>query len=173
MRRILRRLPGVRPDRRRRSLCACIEVLESRIALSVFNVASESDLRSALATADSNTSASNTINLTSSITLTDAAAGELSVGNTTKLDKTLIIQGTGTTPDQTVLSGSTTLNTGVLKIAGASSGSVTVIVKDLTITGGQAQGGGGGILGDSARAGRRRFDYRWQGHPEQGRHPGK
>ena len=68
---------------------------------------SESQLRSALTSADSNGSASNTINLTSSITLTDAAAGELSVDNTTGQDKTLTIQGTGTTPDQTVLSGST------------------------------------------------------------------
>ena len=153
MRRIPRRLPRVRPDRRRRGLCASLEALESRIALSTFNVDSESQLRSALASADSNGSASNTINLTSSITLTDATAGELSVDNTTGQDKTLIIQGTGTTPDQTVLSGSTTLNTGVLKIAGGVSGSVTVIVKNLTITGGQAHGGGGGLLGDSAAQG--------------------
>ena len=109
--------------------------------------------RSALATADSNSSVSNTINLTTSITLTDTTAGELSVNNTTGQGKTLIIEGTGTTPEQTLLSGSTTLNTGVLKIGSGVSGSVTVIVQNLTITGGQAHGGGGGILGDSAAQG--------------------
>jgi hypothetical protein len=142
MRRITRGLQNARRNRRR-GLCASLKTLESRIALTTYNVATETQLRAALTSADTNTSASNTINLTSSITLTDAVAGELSVSNTTGQDKTLTIDGTGTSPSQTVLSGSTTLNTGVLKIAGGSSGNVTVIISNLTITGGQAHGGGG------------------------------
>ncbi len=70
--------------------------------------------------------------------------------NTTGGATTLTIQGTGTTAAQTALSGSPTLNTGVLKIGSGSSASMTVIVNALTITGGVAHGGAGGTLGGCA-----------------------
>ncbi len=78
---------------RRRSACAALrrdkyrsvslEGLESRIVLSTFNVATESALRAAITTADSNNSGANTINVAASITLTDTSAGELEIQNGT------------------------------------------------------------------------------------------
>ena len=84
--------------------------LESRIALSTFNVNTETEIRSAITAADTNGSASNTINLTGSITLTDGTAGELEVTNQTTAAKTLTIEGTGSQPSDTSSSGSPSLN---------------------------------------------------------------
>ena len=73
-----RRLPSRGAVRsRRRSHEVFLEFLETRIALSTFNVATESDLRNAIALAESNGSSINTINLTASVTLGDTTAGEL------------------------------------------------------------------------------------------------
>jgi hypothetical protein len=120
-----------------------LEHLESGIALSTFNVSTESALRSALITADSNGSAANTIKLTASITLSDAVAGALLVKNTSGTAETLTIEGTRARPSATVLSASASWNTRVLGIVGAGASSVTVILRDLTITGGHAHDAGG------------------------------
>ena len=60
-------------------------------ALSTFNVSTEADLRAAIASADSNNSSSNTINVTASIDLTDVAAGQMEIQNGTGTAKTLTI----------------------------------------------------------------------------------
>ena len=118
MRRTRGRVSGCQSHRRQRSLSALVEGLESRVVSSTFNVSTETQLRSAITSADTNTSASNTINLTASITLTDGSAGELVVNNPTTTAKTLLIEGQKAQPSQTVLSGSASLNTGVLAVAG-------------------------------------------------------
>jgi hypothetical protein len=62
------RLAGA--HRRRLSLRIRLEQLEPRIVLSTFDVSTESELRAAIASAESNSSSDNTIDVTSSITLT-------------------------------------------------------------------------------------------------------
>jgi hypothetical protein len=136
---------------RRRSRQIFLQDLEPRITLSTFNVATEANLRSAITTSDTNSSAANLINITSSITLTDAAAGELVVENGTATPKTLTIAGLGSRPSATVLSGSSTLNARVLEIVGTGTASLTVILQDLTIEGGDAHDGG--VLGGGAALG--------------------
>jgi hypothetical protein len=119
--------------------------------LSTINVSTESELRSAIVTADSNSSPANTINITSSITLTDAAAGQLMIENATSTPKSLTIEGQGSRPSETNLSASSSLNSRVLEIVKAGTGSVTLILKDLTISGGHAHNGG--ALGGAAALG--------------------
>ena len=138
-------------SRRMSSIRVNLERLEPRIALSTFNVASESSLRSAISAADSNSSNANTINVTSSITLTDASDGQLEIGNSTGTAKTLTIEGQGAMPSDTVIAGSTTLNSRIFEIVGAGTAGVTVVFKDLEITKGRAHDGG--ILGGAAAVG--------------------
>jgi hypothetical protein len=64
-----------------------LDGLESRIVLSTFDVATEAQLRSAITSADANTSSANTINVTASITLTDTTAGQLVIDNGTTTAK--------------------------------------------------------------------------------------
>ena len=144
---------------RRRSRCASLrrekhrplhlEGLESRLVLSTFNVATEIALRADIMTADSNSSAANTINVTASITLTETTAGELEIQNATSTAKTLTIDGQASSPSATVIAGSSSWNTRIFEIAGAGGAGVTVVFKDLEITGGRAHNGGGpaGALG--------------------------
>ncbi len=82
-----------RRARRRPSLSPMLEGLEFRIVPAVFNVSSEAALRAAIATADSNNSSANTINVTSPISLSDTSAGELVIENETSNAKTLLIDG--------------------------------------------------------------------------------
>ena len=134
------------------SIRVILERLEPRIALSTFNnVASESSLRSAIGMADSNSASANTIIVTSSITLTDASDGQLEINNSTGTAKTLTIEGQGTMPSDTVIAGSTTLNSRVFEIVGTGTAGVTVVFKDLEITKGRAHDGG--ILGGAAALG--------------------
>ena len=94
-------------------------------------------------TADSNSSAANTINVTASITLTETTAGELEIQNATSTAKTLTIDGQASSPSATVIAGSSSWNTRIFEIAGAGGAGVTVVFKDLEITGGRAHNGGG------------------------------
>ena len=95
---LLRRRSARAALRREKHRPLSLEGLESRIVLSTFNVATESDLRAAITTADSNSSDANTINVTASITLTDTSAGELEIQNGTGTAKTLTIEGQGSSP---------------------------------------------------------------------------
>ena len=151
-----------RVRRRRRSLRIRLEPLEERIALSTFDVSTESQLRADIASAESNTSSDNTIDVTSSITLTDTSAGQLEIENTPSMAKTLTIEGTGPS-DATSISGfysspTSEWDTRIFEIVDdASAGSLSVVLKDLRIFGGHAKDGGavggtaalgGGILID-------------------------
>lgn len=138
-------------SRRRRSVPAMLERLEARIVPSTFKVATESDLRNAIITADGNSSSTNTINLTTSITLTDTTAGQLVIQNATSTAKTLTIEGQGSSPSATILSGSSSWNTRILEMIGTGTASVTVVFKDLEITHGEMHDGG--ILGGTAALG--------------------
>ena len=128
-----------------------LEALEPRIALSTFNVATESDLRSAILTAESNSSSANTINITTSITLSDTASGALEIPSPAGSAKDLIIQGQGRVPAITVIGGAPSWNTRIFEIGGTGAASVTVVFKNLTIEGGRAHDGG-------ALGGRRRWE---------------
>ena len=137
----------------RRGLNASFEAPESRIALSMFNVNTETSSCSAMATADSNSSASNTINLTASITLTDTAAGELSVAQRHGARQDSDHRGNGNESRSDAAFGFHDAQHRRAADRSGVSGSVTVIVKDLTITNGQVNGASGSILGDSAAQG--------------------
>ncbi|MHB1560811.1 MAG: hypothetical protein ACYC61_25435 [Isosphaeraceae bacterium] len=128
-------LPRRVTSRRRRSLAALLECLETRIALSTFTVSSESGLRSAIATADSNGDASNTIDVTSSITLSDGTSGPLEIRNTTTTPKTLTIEAQGSAGSRLKIAATSSLNGRVLELVGTGSSSVSVLVKGLLITG--------------------------------------
>ena len=137
-----------RPAFRPRSLNLLCEALEPRIALSTFNVGTESDLRSAILTAEGNSSSANTINLTASITLSDTSAGALEIPNSAGIAKNLVIEGVSRF---TTISASSSWNTRIIEIAGTATASVTVVFKDLTIKGGRAHDGG--ALGGNAALG--------------------
>ena len=92
----------VRPKRSPRLL---LERLEPRVVLSVFNVSTESGLRAAISAADTNSASSNTINITSSIVLSDTTAGPLVIENATDISKSLTLDGQGDLP---AISGATT-----------------------------------------------------------------
>ena len=153
---LLRRRSARAALRRERYRPLSLEGLESRIVLSTFNVATESAFRAAITTADSNNSGANTINVTASITLTDTSAGELEIQNGTGTAKTLTIEGQGSSPQAAVIAGSSSWNTRIFEIAGAGGAGITVVFKDLEITGGRAHNGGG--LGGDGRA------RRWNSH---------
>src|SRR5262249_6835343 len=130
-RRNLRRLD----HRRRCALRLILEGLEPRTAptANVFNnIADESALRAALAAADSNGFADNTIELSGSITLSDAASGPLVIQNATSTAKTLTIEGPGTTSASAVISGSPALDSRIFEVVAAGTAGVTVVLKDLT-----------------------------------------
>ncbi len=140
--------------RRRRAVQALLEGLESRIALSTFNVATESDLRSAIAAADDNSSAANMINITASITLNDDSAGQLVIQNGTSTAKSLVIEGQGTSATGSpilITEGVPPWNSRIFEIVGTGTASVSVIFKDLGIYGGRAHDGG--VLGGMAALG--------------------
>ena len=125
-----------RTSRRQRSFRVFLEGLEPRIALSTFNVSTEADLRAAIASADSNNSSSNTINVTASIDLTDVAAGQMEVQNGTGTAKTLTIEGQGTSPSDTVIGDQLgRLAMREFEVVGTGTASVSVIFKDLAIAG--------------------------------------
>src|SRR5277367_3202954 len=82
----------------------CLESIERRILLSVFNLAggaTDAALRADITSADTNTQASNTIDIGAGIlALTSTASGNLLIenGNSAMVaDKTLIIDGAGRT----------------------------------------------------------------------------
>ena len=135
--RVLRKVARRKAPRRQRALRAFLEGLESRIALSTFDVSTEAGLRTAIATADSNSDSSNTIDITASITLTDTTAGQLEIQNGTSTAKTLTIEGQGALPSDTEIAGSSpSWNTRIFEIVSTGPASVTVVFKDLEITGG-------------------------------------
>src|SRR5580692_1593338 len=101
---------------RRRYCKLMLETLEPRIALSTFNVATESDLRSAITAAEGNSSSVNTINLTASIALANTAAGAIEIPNSAAVAKNLVIQ--GASEYITVISGSSSWNTRIIEITG-------------------------------------------------------
>ena len=154
----LRKRSSRRPAFRPRSLNLLCEALEPRIALSTFNVGTESELRSAILTAEGNSSSANTINLTASITLSDTSAGALEIPNSAGIAKNLVIQ--GASRFTTISASSSSWNTRIFEIAGTATASVTVVFKNLTIKGGRAHDGGslggnvalgGGILIDGGQ----------------------
>jgi hypothetical protein len=121
-----------RTCRRRRTPHLYLEGLESRIALSTFNVVTEADLRSAIAAADSNGDASNTINVTASILLDDTSAGPLEIQDGGSTAKTLTIEGQGAAPSDTMIEGDLGVwNTRVLEVVGTGASKVTVIFMDV------------------------------------------
>jgi hypothetical protein len=148
------RLAGA--HRRRLSLRIRLEQLEPRIVLSTFDASTESELRAAIASAESNSSSDNTIDVTSSITLTDASAGQLVIENTPGMAKTLTIEGPGP-GDATSISGfdsspTSFWDTRIFEIVDDSSaGSLSVVLKDLKIFGGHAKDGG--VVGGTAALG--------------------
>jgi hypothetical protein len=103
-----------------------VEDLETRTAptANIFaNVATESALRADITAADSNAFADNIIELSASITLNDTAAGQLEIDNTSSIAKTLTIEGQGSTPADTIISGFSTSptshwNTRIFEIVG-------------------------------------------------------
>ena len=142
------------PSRRQRSRRLILEGLESRTAptANVFrNVADEVSLRNDIAAADSNGFADNVVELTGSIRLSDATAGQLVIANATSTPKTLTIVGQGPSASSTVISGSSSWNTRIFEVVGTTAASVTVVFKDLEITGGKAQDGG--VLGGNVALG--------------------
>ena len=141
-------------ERRRRSLRLMPESLETRVVLNsnIFaSVATESALRADIAAADTNSFTSNIIELSASITLTDTAAGQLEITNGTSTPKSLTIEGQGTSPSSTVISGSAALNTRIFEIVGTGSATTAVVLKDLAIEDGSAHDGG--VLGGTAALG--------------------
>ena len=107
-----------------------------------FDVASESDLRSALLAAESDASEDIAINLTTSITLNDATAGQLVIDNPTSIPKAITIEGQATSPLSTTIAGSGIWNTRIFEIVGTGPASLAVFFRDLVITGGKAHDSG-------------------------------
>ncbi len=113
-------------------------------------MASESALRSDIAAANTNSFADNVIELSSSISLSDTAAGQLVIQNGTSTAKSLTIESQGAS--QSVISGFTAgWNSRIFEIVGAGGAGVTVVFKNLVIEGGEAHDGG--ALGGTAALG--------------------
>ena len=129
---------GVTTDQRGQPLDSPPDIgaFQTQLHPMTFDVASESDLRSALLAAESDASEDIAINLTTSITLTDAAGGQLVIDNPTTIPKTIMIEGQGASPSDTVISGSGSAR--VVEIVGTGPASATVIFKNLSIVGGRA-----------------------------------
>ncbi len=151
---------------RRRSHDPFLERLEPRIALSTFQVATEEQLRNAIAAADSNSDADNAIAVTANIALTETGEGQLVIDNTTSTPKTLIISGQSLGPPYTEIAGSSSWNSRIFEIVGTGKASVNVLIKDLEITGGKAHDGG--VLGGNTAPGRW-FPDRWRARDPQQR----
>ena len=135
-----------------RSLRLILEWLEPRRApaANVFsNVADEVTLRQDIAAADSNGFADNTIDLSSSIALSDTTAGPLVIENATSIAKTLTIEAQGTGSVQIL--GSLGWDTRIFEIVGTGPASVSVLFKEVGITGGKVHDGG--VLGGNAALG--------------------
>ena len=146
--------------------CGLLEDLEARRMLAVFSPATGEALRSAIATADSNGDAVNTINLSAgAFQLTNEAAGALLIQNQNAQlvpNKTLDIIGAG--PASTTVEPSTSLGTPwndrVLTVVGSEGAGVTVLIENVTISGGsikaasantQLPAEGGGLLVDGGQ----------------------
>ena len=124
------------------------------LAGSYYPATSDASLRAAIDAADADGFASDTIYLEAGIyTLTNSSLGELVLQNTGgPVSKTITIVGQG--PGQTTIEPST--NTGFgsrdFEVIDAIAAQLTVVFQDLTIAGGQADGGadeqGGGVLID-------------------------
>ena len=124
-----------------------------------YPVPTDASLRAAIEEADSNSYAYNTIVLSaSSYLLTDSAAGELLITNSSSLPgKTLTIAGQG--PTSTIIGSTFNWHDRIFEITGSSGHAVSVAFEDLAIKGGEAQnsarvGGnvalGGGLLIEDA-----------------------
>ena len=132
--------------------CLILESLETRTAptVNVFNdVADEVTLRQDIAAADSNQFADNVIELANSVALSETSDSQIVIENATSLAKTLTIEPQG--PASVKIQGSVGWNTRIFEIVGTGSASVTVVFKDLEITGGKAHDGG--VLGGTAALG--------------------
>ncbi len=117
-----------------------------------YPVGTDSSLRAAIAAADSNGFASNTIVLSSGkYVLTDPTAGQVVIQNTSSLpSKTLTIVGAGET--STVIQPDFyPWQDRIFEIVGTAAAGLTVVFQDLSIEGGNATGGG--ILGGNAALG--------------------
>jgi len=112
-----------------------------------YPVPTDASLRTAIALADSNASAFNTIILSSSTyLLSDMTAGGLVIGNTSSLpSKTLTITGQGQT--SSIIGSVFNWHSRIFEIEGSGGQSLNVILQDLTIEGGNALNGG--VLGGS------------------------
>ena len=128
--------------------------------MSSLTLAQKAALRTAITLADQNVFAENVIELSGSITLTNASAGQLKIENDSGFAKTLTIEGQGSSSSDTVISGvdtpSAKWNTRIFEIEPG----VTVILKNLEVKGGHATDGGdlggtaalgGGILIDGGQ----------------------
>ncbi len=148
---------GLRESRRQRLLVEDMEARTAPTANIFANVSTETALRTDIAAADSNSNsfADNVIELSGSITLTDTAAGQLEIDNSSSIAKTLTIEGQGSSPSDTVISGFDTptshWNSRIFEIVGTGAASITVVFRDLSITGGHADDGG--VLGGTAALG--------------------
>ena len=131
--------------RQKRSRRFLLEYLEPRVVLSgnppPFDVNTEAGLREAISAADTNSLPTNTINITGSITLANTALGPLVIQNETDIPKTLTIEGLGSTPSATVLSGSSSWNSRLLEVMDPTGdGSESVNLNDLNFQGGHEEG---------------------------------
>ena len=151
---LLHRLP-----RRKRRISLNLEHLEARLAPAVFNLVpgaadgAAGSLRVAIEQADTNSDASNTINLAAgAYTLTQSGLGNLLVQdeNPGTPEKSFLLVGQG--EDSTIIEpGSASWDDRIFEVVSKIGANVTVAFQDLTIEKGSAKDGG--VLGGSAALG--------------------
>ena len=119
-----------------------------------YPVPTDASLRSAIATADSNGDASNTIVLeAATYVLTDTTAGQIVIQNSSSLpSKTLTIVGQGDGANGTIIQpGTSAWQDRIFEVVGTTGSDISVVFQDLAIEGGNATDGG--ILGGTAALG--------------------
>ncbi len=119
-----------------------------------YPVPTDASLRNAIATADSNGYASNTIVLSATTyVLTNTTAGQIVIQNTSGLsNKTLTIAGQGDAAGGTIIQpGTSPWQDRDFEVLGTTGSKISVVFQDLAIAGGDATGGG--VLGGKAALG--------------------
>ena len=114
----------------------------------------DASLRDAIATADSNSDASNTIILEAgTYVLTNTTLGQIVIQNSTSLpSKTLTIVGQGDGANSTIIQpGTSAWQDRIFEVVGTTGSNISVVFQDLAIAGGIATNGG--ILGGTAALG--------------------
>ena len=119
-----------------------------------YPVPTDASLRAAIAAADSNGDASNTIVLeATTYVLTDTTAGQIVIQNGSSLaSKTLTIVGQGDGAGGTIIQpGTSAWQDRIFEVVGTTGSDISVVFQDLAIAGGNATNGG--VLGGAAALG--------------------